>query len=247
MTAFIVKQSIMFVILYGIQFLIGTIVLKYRLRVNYARKIVHFMSFITPMAIELIVSSSTGYTGPIFIVGMLMNCVIMLIYIKPIREKSALVHRMFASFDRPEDRPHTLLWMNTQLIAGYVVLAPCFLYFQSIGYGTLAFIPVIINGLGDGLAEPIGIRFGKHKYRVHALFSKKKFTRSIEGSLCVFLSAVLILLVFASSFTVPQLVVALLVLPIAVTLAEAFSPHTVDTPFILIVGFACLYMIVSFV
>ncbi|AIQ12426.1 diacylglycerol/polyprenol kinase family protein [Paenibacillus durus] len=245
MTAFLIKQGTMFMILYGFQFLIGTFVVKHNLRVNYARKIVHFMSFITPMAIEVIVKSSTGYNAPIFIVGLLLNCLIMLIYIKPIREKSVFVQRMFTSFDRPEDRPHTLLWLNTQLVAGYIVLAPCFLFFQSIGYGTLAFIPVLINGLGDGLAEPVGIRFGKHKYRVNALFTKKKYTRSIEGSLCVFLSAVLLLLVFSSSFTGIQLIVALLVLPIAMTLAEAFSPHTIDTPFILIVGYAFLYMILS--
>ena len=37
----------------------------------------------------------------------------------------------------------------------------------------LVIIIMIINGIGDGLAEPIGIRFGKHKYKIYALFQKK--------------------------------------------------------------------------
>lgn len=38
---------------------------------------------------------------------------------------------------------------------------------------------------------------------------------------------------------------ALLTLPMALTLAEAFSPHTMDTPFIMGVGGTLLYAIVS--
>ena len=40
--------------------------------------------------------------------------------------------------------------------------------------------------VGDGLAEPIGKLYGKHKYETIALFTNQKFTRSYEGSACVF-------------------------------------------------------------
>lgn len=40
--------------------------------------------------------------------------------------------------------------------------------------------------------------------------------------------------------------IALLTLPMALTLSEAFSPHTMDTPFIMGVGGTLLYAIVSF-
>lgn len=42
-----------------------------------------------------------------------------------------------------------------------------------------------------------------------------------------------------------QFLVALLTLPMALTLAEAFSPHTMDTPFIMGVGGAMLYAIIK--
>jgi len=32
------------------------------------------------------------------------------------------------------------------------------------GYEDLILIPILTNGVGDGLAEPIGIRFGRIKY-----------------------------------------------------------------------------------
>lgn len=42
-----------------------------------------------------------------------------------------------------------------------------------------------------------------------------------------------------------QFLVALLTLPMALTLAEAFSPHTMDTPFIMGVGGAMLFAIIK--
>lgn len=42
-----------------------------------------------------------------------------------------------------------------------------------------------------------------------------------------------------------EFLIALLALPTALTLAEAFSPHTMDTPFIMGIGGTLLYAIVS--
>jgi phytol kinase len=143
---------------------------------------------------------------------------------------------MYAAFDRPEDRPHTMKWLFTQYLATYMVAVPLYFYFHSIGKPELLLIIILVNAIGDGLAEPVGVRWGVHKYKVKALFTRQTYTRSIEGSACVFITAVLVLLGFQHIFTAPQLVVALLVLPIAVTLAEAFSPHTWDSPFIFLAG-----------
>ncbi len=51
--------------------------------------------------------------------------------------------------------------------------------------------------------------------------------------------------VFHASFTPPQFVVALLTVPILMTLAEAFSPHTWDTPLMLLSGSLGLLAIVK--
>lgn len=237
---FILKQFILLVVNLSIQFLIGTLVLKKNLLVNYSRKMMHFMGFFTPIILELMIKTKQVYTAEAFVLGLIIYLITMLIYIKPIREKSWIISRMFMSFDRPEDRPHTLLWLLTQMAAGYLVMAPSFLIFQSKGYMNISVIPILINAIGDGLAEPIGVKFGKHKYQVKALFSKKKYVRTLEGSACVFITSVLILLMFKSSFTINQFYAILAILPLVSTLAEAYSPHTWDTPLIFLVGFVSL-------
>ncbi len=52
-------------------------------------------------------------------------------------------------------------------------------------------IGILVDGLGDALAEPVGIVFGKHRYRVRSFFSTRTQFRTLEGSACVFASAVL--------------------------------------------------------
>ena len=55
----------------------------------------------------------------------------------------------------------------------------------------LLFIPVMTTGIGDGLAEPVGIAWGKHKYKTRGLCSPKLYTRSYEGSFTVYISCVI--------------------------------------------------------
>jgi hypothetical protein len=51
---------------------------------------------------------------------------LMLFFIKPVRKRLALAGTMFLSYDRPEDRPHTMFWLTTQLLAGYAGLTLSF-------------------------------------------------------------------------------------------------------------------------
>lgn len=52
----------------------------------------------------------------------------------------------------------------------------------------------------------------------------------------MFLSAVVAVLILRSNLTETQLFLALAIVPVAMTLAEAFSPHTWDGPFLYLVG-----------
>jgi len=100
----------------------------------------------------------------------------------------------------------------------------------------LIFITVLIAAIGDGLAEPVGVKFGKHQYLVRALFTDRKYTRSIEGSLCVLFSGFLAVGILNEQLTSTELILALIIIPISMTLAEAFSPHTWDGPFLYLTG-----------
>jgi len=166
--------------------------------------------------------------------GVLLACLLLLY--RPVRERSSFLSTAYSAIDRPEDRPFTLIWIATQLAATYLVLIVMIAWLNRYDKTILISITVLIAAIGDGLAEPVGIRFGKRSYRVHALFTDKKYIRTLEGSMCVFLSAVLAVFLLAGHLNQVQLVLALLIIPITTTLAEAFSPHTWDGPFIYLAG-----------
>merc|ERR1719281_751169 len=90
----------------------------------------------------------------------------------------------------------------------------------------LCYIFAMVAGLGDGLAEPVGVHWGKHKYEVGAFMSgsARKYTRSFEGSCTVALSTYIFvamrwyLFPNATSFWL-----TMLMLPPLMTLAKAKS------------------------
>ena len=126
--------------------------------------------------------------------------------------------------------------MATQVLATYCVLMLVIQWLTLYDAVNLIYIVVLVAALGDGLAEPVGVRFGKHEYSTSALFTSEKYVRTIEGSLCVFISAVLAIALMNESLNGVQIVLSLLLIPIAMTLAEAWSPHTCDGPFLYLVG-----------
>ena len=237
----IIKIIIIMVILTSVAYASGSLVYYKGVRVNYTRKINHFALFFVPIFLDNILPAEPSIES-IIIVSFLV-VVSLAIYIKPVRNKSRIIERMFLSFDRPEDRPNTLLWLSTQITFGYLVLIPAIIFFISVGYGDLILIPILVNGIGDGLAEPVGVRFGRLKYKTYALFSKIKYERTVEGSACVFFTSLIVIVFFHSSFTFAEFFSVLIVFPLVMTLAEAFAPHTWDTPFLFIFGFFTIYIV----
>lgn len=211
-------------------------------KVNYTRKINFFAIFLVPLVLkQLIHYGKSPLTLPIKLaVGVAMFAVL----VGPIRRRVPALNTMFRSFDRPEDRPHTLFWLSTQILGGYAVLVPMSFVFSSRGLSALLFVPVLIHGVGDGLAEPVGIRCGRHTYRTSAFLSRsRQFTRSYEGSACVFVAGLAAILLFHGSFTPAQLIAALIVVPVATTVAEARAPHTWDTPYMFLAATVSLLAI----
>ena len=141
-------------------------------------------------------------------------------------------------------------WLVSQSIAGFVSLC-LMMYSLNIKELSINFllIPLIVNGIGDGLAEPIGIRFGKYRYKARALWYEGRlcsgtFHRTLEGSACVFFSGVLSVSVLYNEWqTKTRFLVALFSVPIGMTAAEAFAPHTWDTPFLFLVGAALVWFL----
>ena len=228
-------------ILITVTYVSGSLFFCSGVRINYTRKINHFALFFVPMFLDNIFPAEPSVES--IIIGSSLAVGGLLIFIKPLRNKSKIIERMFLSFDRPEDRPNTLLWLSTQIIVGYLILIPMLIYFFSLGYADLILIPILVNGIGDGIAEPVGVKFGRLRYKTYALFSKIKYERTVEGSACVFFTSVFVIIFFHSGFTSSEFIYALIIFPIVMTLAEAFAPHTWDTPFLFFFGYFTIYII----
>lgn len=219
---------------YGSAYLLGRWVLRGGLRVNYARKLVQFILFFLP----IILASRHAARPPAWAMALdgLLYLVCIASFARPLRSRSSVLATAFASIDRPEDRPFTLLWLFTQAVATYLVSVLMVVWLGHHGPRELVLISVLVVGIGDGLAEPVGIRFGKRKYNVKALFTDRTYTRSLEGSACVFLSGVLAVALLRHYFTDQQFLLSMAVIPLAMTLAEALAPHTWDGPLLYLVG-----------
>lgn len=242
---FIINELFKLLFFWGSGYALGSLVYYNKLKVNYTRKIGHFnLLFIPAFCMTYFPYQQSELLG---LIAFVISVVSLSLYIKPIRTRIPFIQRAFLAFDRPEDRPHTLLWLYTQMIACIVVMIPIGILLSIYGYSELMVLITPLAMVGDGLAEPIGIRFGKHHYKAYALFSKKKYQRTLEGSATVFIASVFVLLLFHGHFTKPELLVALVAVPTTLTVAEAISPHTWDQPFLLGLGGAALFLIKHFV
>jgi dolichol kinase len=214
-------------------------------RVNYTRKLQHFMAYLIPLVFEPVAGCSDG---PLFLFwGDFFTLLGFLVFIKPLRENCTFFMIQFNALDRPEDRPHTLKWIiGGNIVPGLFIIVFFRWLFAETGINPdLALIFVFITGLGDGFAEPVGIWLGKHKYKTRSCADKTKYTRSWEGSACVWMSGLLFTTVYYASFpTQLQFWTCALIIAPVETLVEATSPHTMDTAFLMSCGGLIIYTVI---
>ena len=244
METIIIYSITLLIIFFSVQYICGLLVKYKDVKVNYTRKIVHFSMFFLPFFLKWLFFSELDSISSHGL-GMMINLSTFFLFIEPIRKRVNIFNTAFMSMDRPEDRPHTLKWIFVQNLLAAIVMSILSVVFSINYIDELIYIPIFINAIGDGLAEPIGVRFGKHKYKTYALFSKKKYTRSIEGSLCVFITSLVLIIIYTFYFTNIHLLIALLVIPISMTISEAISPHTLDNPFLYLVCGILLTVIIQ--
>lgn len=215
---------------------------KSKFKVNYTRKLQHFAAYMVPLVVKI----ESGVTGPIALAwGDWFTMLGFLVLIKPIRESLSIFMIQFNSLDRPEDRPYTLKWIIAgNILPGLAMIIFFRWLFAFNNQEDLAFIFIFITGVGDGLAEPVGITWGKHKYWTASCLSDRKYQRSFEGSACVYISAIVFTSCMWYSFANPwEFWVTMIILPPMMAYAEATSPHTMDTPFLMGLGGLTLYLV----
>lgn len=122
--------------------------------------------------------------------------------------------------DSPEERFFIILPLLTTVLGGLI---------SNLLFPRFALIGYLATGWGDAAGEPIGIRFGKRKYRVPSPFGLHTY-RSLEGSAAVFIVGWIAILV---GLLIQGTPLALAVWPsllcsAAVTIVESFTPHGLD-------------------
>jgi CDP-diglyceride synthetase len=229
-SAFLTASLLFSTVSFGAAYLSGNLVERFGLRVNYSRKINHFITVGFPWVLQQSFKLDQNLTA--VALAAIVTPMHLAVYVKPIRDRIPVVATMFRSFDRPEDRPHTLSWLATQYAAVFIVYFGMYAVLLYRGVAAWMLIPIIVNVVGDGLAEPVGVAFGTHPYRCGALFTRRRYVRTWEGSACVFLSAVAGIFLCGATLSPIQLGLALAVVPLSAALGEAVSPHTWDAPFL---------------
>jgi hypothetical protein len=167
-----------------------------------------------------------------------------LVLIKPIREFSTFFMLQFNSLDRVEDRPNTLKWIVLgNMLPGLLIITVFKQIFETyLHFPLLATVVVLTVAIGDGLAEPVGTYLGKKKYVVPSWNLKNRYVRSYVGSACVYIAALLFLILFKEQFAnSKEFWTAIIAFPPIMTLSEAFAPHSMDTPIMMLIGFSLLF------
>lgn len=193
-------------------------------RVGDTRKLFHFFIFNTAAIVRCFMNQGAVVSFGLVVSGGVLWATF--------RGSSSLLYRSLA---RPADAPHQtlhiLIPLGSTIAGGIVAHFLC---------GPASIVPYLIGGWGDAVGEPIGIRWGKHRYRVLTIGGIIS-ERSWEGSAAVFsgsaIAAFLGLAIMTSGFTqISILSVAALVafLAMTATLVEAASPHGLDNFTILV-------------
>ena len=139
----------------------------------------------------------------------------------------------FLANTRRSDAPHEAFYFWSSWVLSAAGLVGIHLVWDDIVVTRTA---ALLVGIGDGIAEPIGRRWGRHKYRVRSLTGGQLAERSVEGSAAVFVGCFVTLL---ACFGTHVLVGALL-LAALLTVIEAVSPHGLDNLTIPIAAAVCL-------
>lgn len=256
-TLILSRQAIIVTLFYISGYVCGRLVIQKKLSASISRKIVCILTFAASYANSFFMPIfSMGDSLMALGIGTLSLLMMLATISAPLRKRVSYLNTVFSAINRPEDEPHTLLWLTTEAIVTCLVIAlflPIIAHVSSPLFNTqavflhLLLIPIFASGIGDALAEIVGKKWGRHTYTTHSIIKKRSYTRSLEGSAMVFLTTLLtgIVVLAIHSFSVPYFFwQAVLLLPVTLTIAEAKSPHTWDNPIMYATGYLTILLCV---
>jgi phytol kinase len=152
----------------GAAALVGWLRARAEVRAPYTRKVFHFLIISAAGVVQLL----WGLPG-VVVFGSVTTLLVLY-----------ALHRgegfpFYEALARPSDAPHRTLFIVVPLLTtvlGGVLANLLFPAFAPVGY--------LVTGWGDAVGEPVGTRWGRHRYRVPSL-AGVQVTRSLEGSSAV--------------------------------------------------------------
>ena len=192
----------------------GFLKIKKGIKTNYTRKLFHFTIFSTAGLIGLFF----GFSGTIVFGSWAGLFILIILYLGD-------GNIFYEGMARERDEPHRSFYIIVPFLATAVAgLLDNFLF------GQVALVGYLVAGWGDAAGEPVGVRLGKHRYRVP---SRKEVIcyRSFEGSAAVFLVSIFasyLVLSLALEYSPLVSIIGALATGLATAVVEAFSPHGID-------------------
>ena len=100
---------------------------------------------------------------------------------------------------------------------------------SNLAFPAYAFVGYLVCGWGDAAGEPVGTRWGRHRYRVPSMGGVKS-TRSLEGSAAVFAAGTIASVIALLASGMPAFAAAAIAVGagLAGALVEAISTHGLD-------------------
>jgi phytol kinase len=187
---------------------------KYRqVRTPYTRKIFHFLIFTTAGIFQF------RFGLPLVVLfGSIVSGLVLV---------AVLVGEGFVFYEalaRESDRPHRSLFvlvpLATTALGGLLI---------NLFFPQFAFIGYLVGGWGDAVGEPVGTRWGRHRYAVPSLMGVRA-QRSLEGSAAVALVSTVVAFsgFYLLHYPVSTALATALLCGLGSTAVEAVSNHGLD-------------------
>ena len=186
---------------------------RYQVRTAYTRKIFHFLIFSTASIFQL----KFGLLA-VVLFGSIVSLFVLFAVLKGNN------YPFYEVMARDSDRPYRTLFILIPLVTTALggVLSNIF-------FSKFAFIGYLVGGWGDAVGEPVGSRWGRHRYSVPSLLGVKA-TRSLEGSAAVATVSMVVAFVglYLAGYTLPDSIKTAVICGLGGAAIEAVSNHGLD-------------------
>lgn len=195
-------------------------------RTPYTRKIFHFAIFTAAGALHL----ALGLPA-VVVFGSVTTAIVLFAVWRG--DGFAFYEAMARPSDAPRRTLFILIPLATTAVGGVL---------SNLAFPAHAFVGYLVCGWGDAVGEPVGTRWGRHRYRVPSMGGVPA-TRSLEGSAAVFAAGTLATAVALAVIGTPPAALAQIALAAgtAGALVEAVSTHGLDNFTVQVAASAAAY------